>query len=186
MQNIINFIIKIFNGNIPLSVIMFSIIPVIEIRGAIPLGANMGLSVMQSYGYSLIGSFLCSVLLLLTVPLLLKLLEKTKFYQKFLNIIMPKIKKLENAKFNIYFALLTFVAIPVPLTGVFTGCLLACVFKLNFFKSLIAINVGNVIAGAIISLITKFLGAYSIYITLFFMIMLVVIGVVYLTKFAKK
>ena len=185
MQFIIDFIIKIFNGNALLSVIMFAFVPVIEIRGAIPLGANMGLTILQSFGLALIGSLLCSVLLLIIVPPFLKVLEKTKFYKKFLDMLLPKIKSLENSKFNIYLALLVFVASPIPLTGVFTGCLLACICKLNFFKSLISINAGNIIAGAIISLITKFLGAFSIYITLFFMIMLVVLAVVYLTKLAK-
>ncbi len=185
MQWLVDLILKIFGGNPYLSVIAFSFLPVIEIRGAIPLGVNMGLTIWQSFLFSLMGSFFASILIVFLLPYILKLLEKTKFYQKFLNILLPKIEKLKNGKFNIYFALMFFVAIPIPLTGVFTGSCLACICKLNKLKSLIAINAGNIIAGTIISLITLLFGSFSIYITLFFMVMMIVLVVVYLTKLLK-
>ena len=185
MQFIIDFILTIFNGNAPLSVLMFAIVPVIEIRGAIPLGVNMGLSIGESFAYSLIGSLICSLMLLLILPVILKLFEKTKIYKKILNVLLPKINKLENCKINMYLGLLLFVAIPLPLTGVCTACLLASMFKLKTWKSFIFINAGNIIAGIIISLITIFLGTFSIYITLVFMIMFVALMVLYLTKLLK-
>ena len=185
MQWLVDLILKIFGGNPYLSIIAFSFLPVIEIRGAIPLGVNMGLPISQSFIFSLIGSFISCLLILFIFPPILKLLEKTKFYQKFLAILMPKIEKLQQGKFNIYIALMLFVAIPLPLTGVFTGSCLACVCKLNKLKSIIAINLGNIIAGLIILLITLLFGHFSIYITLFFMIMMVVLVAVYLTKFIK-
>lgn len=185
MQWLVDFILKIFGSNPYLCVIAFSFLPVIEVRGAIPLGVNMGLNLQESFLFSLIGSFIASLIIIFVLPFVLKLLEKTKFYQKFLNILIPKIEKLKQGKLNIYLALMLFVAIPIPLTGVFTGSCLACVCKLNRLKSLVVINTGNIIAGILITLITVLFGNFSIYITLFFMIIMVVLVAVYLTKLFK-
>ena len=185
MQALTDLILKVFNGNLILSVICFSLIPVIEIRGAIPLGISLGLNPLKSVYLSLIGSMISCVLFLLFLPFIFKLFEKTKFYNKFLNAIMPKVKLLEEKKFNIYIALMLFVAIPLPLTGVTTACIVSCILKLKKEKSFFFIMLGNIIASIIISLTTLLLGSYSIILTLIFVIAFFIIALTYILKVVR-
>ncbi len=185
MDYITNLILKLFNGNIVLSVICFAIIPVIEIRGAIPLAISLGVSKFNAVLLSLFGSFISCVVLLLTLPLILKLLKKTKFYNKFLNAISPKIEALEKKKFNIYIALMFFIAIPLPLTGVTTATIICCVLSLNKFKSFLFIMLGNIIASVLVTLTSVLLGSYSILITIIFMLAFFVIALTYFLKVVR-
>ena len=87
-----------------------------------------------------------------------------KIYKKYFGYILLKIqKKTEVVKKNFnkfgYLALLLFVAIPLPGTGAWTGCLIAWIMKLDRIKSFFAIAIGIIIAGVIILLIS--LGIFS-------------------------
>ena len=185
MQEFSNIILRLFNGNIVLTVMCFALIPVIEIRGAIPLGISLGLSTLKSVVISLIGSLIGCVLMLLLLPLIFNLLNRTKIYNKFLNAISPKIKQLEDKRCNIYVALMLFVLVPLPLTGVTTACIIACMLGLNKLKSFIYIFVGNIIASIIIGATSMFLGTYSILITLIFVIAFFIIGLIYILKVVR-
>ena len=185
MQAISNFVLNLFNNNSVLCVICFALIPVIEIRGAIPLGVSLGLSIEKSAMFALLGSVISCLTLLYLFPLIIKLLEKTKCYFKFESVVLPKIEKLNSKRFNIYHALLFFVSVPLPLTGVTTACIMSCVLHLNKAKSFLYIFLGNIIASIIVCLTTIFLGKYSVILTIIFVVAFFVVFLFYLFKVVK-
>ena len=185
MQFFVDYLLKLFNNNVVLCVVCFALIPVIEIRGAIPLGINLGLSAINSAIFSLLGSLFACLILIYVLPYFFKILEKTKFYANFSHSFQAKIKKLSEKKINIYVALMLFVSIPLPLTGVTTACIISSMLKLNKSKSFLFIMLGNIISSAIITLTSVFLGDFSIAITVMFIVAFLIILAIYMLKLLK-
>lgn len=140
-----------------LQVFLLSAVPLIEQRGAIPLGFLHGLPIWQSFVLGILGS-------LLPVPFILLLFEKgyawlSKFPKmaRIVKIIDKKIATNQH-KFDKYkeLALITFVAIPLPTTGLWTGSLVAAFLKLDFKKSLLCALLGAIGSATIITLICMY------------------------------
>ena len=138
---------------------LWSMTPVGELRVAIPLG-------MQHYGLpwygvlpiAIIGSLVPALFLLLALPRLGHLL--TSFPNPLGKLITWRSEQLRrrNAqRFQNYgsLALLVLVSVPLPLTGVWTGCLAAWVFEIPFRQALPPIALGAVIAGGIVTGLTS-------------------------------
>ena len=140
-----------------LCVFFCSMVPVIELRGAIPLGAGLGLEWWQCYLLSVVGNFVPVPFILLFINAILRWMSnsKVKFFNKVANWLLKKAeknrKKVERFAF---FGVALFVAIPLPATGAWTGSLVAAVFNMNFLKSMISALIGILIAGAIMTLIS--------------------------------
>ena len=140
-----------------LCVFFCSMVPVIELRGAIPLGAGLGLEWWQSYLLSVVGNFVPVPFILLFINAILRWMSnsKVKFFNKVANWLLRKAeknrKKVERFAF---FGVALFVAIPLPATGAWTGSLVAAVFNMNFWKSMLSALIGILIAGAIMTLIS--------------------------------
>lgn len=147
-----------------LIVLLISMVPLIELRGAIPVavGMDLGLPEWLVLIVAIIGN-------MLPVPLIYffarKFLEwgakkKWKPLKEFCNFCLKKgekagdklLKKAGN--YGTYFALFLFVAIPLPGTGAWTGTLAASILNLNFKKTIIAIMAGVLTAGLIMLLIS--------------------------------
>ena len=96
-----------------------------------------------------------------------------------------QVKQYVKKKFNIYIALMFFVAIPLPLTGVTTATIICCVLSLNKFKSFLFIMLGNIIASVLVTLTSVLLGSYSILITIIFMLAFFVIALTYFLKVVR-
>ena len=144
-------------------------VPIIELRGAVPIGVGMGLPEWAVLLVALFGN-------LLPVPFIFffarKLLEwganlKWKKAQKFCTWCLKKGEKggeklQKKAGNNIYLALALFVGIPIPGTGAWTGTLAASMLNLDRQKTIVAVATGLVLAGTIMSVISlglfKFLG----------------------------
>lgn len=170
VENITTFFSNIFGNNVILATILISIVPIIELRGAIPFAVNKlfwptnALNIWQSLLYSLIGSSLVVPILALIFIPLLKWLKNTKLFKKLAcameNYIKSKSKQenfvSDKNSSNLWKKILfvfVFVAIPLPLTGVWTGTCIACVLNLNFLTTCLTVVCANVIAGLIIVLI---------------------------------
>ena len=168
-------VLAIFGQNPILATIFISMIPVIELRGAIPFGSSKeiwgdkALSVLEASVYSLIGSVIAAIIIILLMIPVFKLLKKTKIFNNLVNSFEEKFKKQSNKieeetkeKKHIglkkWLGILTFVAIPLPLTGVWTGSAIAVFLNMGFFKSLSAVCVGAFIAACIMALLSKTLG----------------------------
>ena len=82
-------------------------------------------------------------------------------------------------------ALLVFVAVPFPVTGVWTGTAIAAFLGFSFFEMITAISAGNLIAGAIITLLTYFFKDYVDYIIYGLIVIAIIMLIVFIIKIAR-
>lgn len=141
-----------------LIVFVISMIPLIELRGAIPVavGMELGLPEWLVLIVAIIGNMLPVPIIYLFARKVLNwgTTVKWKPFKKFCNFCLKKGEKagdklLKKAKSGVYFALFLFVAIPIPGTGAWTGTLAASILNLDFKKTVIAILAGVLSAGLI-------------------------------------
>lgn len=137
--------------SVELTVILTAALPVIELRGAIPVGISLGLSPIHSLILSFIGSMIPVPIILFTIRPIFNYLKKTKMFK---NIVHRLTKKSLNKSGNIkkygVWGLILFVAIPLPGTGVWSGSLAAALINMRFKLAFPAIFIGNLIAGILI------------------------------------
>ena len=149
-------------------VFLISMVPIIELRGAIPVAVGMGLPLIPSYIICIIGN-------MLPVPFIYFFARKVLIWGadkpvigKFFTFCLEKGekggKKLQaKAGRGLFVALLLFVGIPLPGTGAWTGTLAASLLDMDFKSSVIAVMCGVLRAGVIMALISNgVLGALSI------------------------
>ena len=140
-----------------LCVFFCSMIPIIELRGAIPLGAALGLPLWQSFVISVIGNILPVPIILLFVKKVLEFMSrcKVKFFNKVANWLYAKAEK-NRSKIERYafWGVTIFVGIPLPMTGAWTGTLVAALINMKFWKALLSAFVGVLMAAVIMTLIS--------------------------------
>ncbi len=149
-----------------LIVFLISMVPLIELRGAIPYAVGFQLPLLPSYIVAILGNMLPVPFIFLFARKILEWGKDKKLTKKFFTFCLEKGnkggKKLqEKAGRNVYFALFLFVGIPLPGTGAWTGTLAASLLNLDFKKSVIAIMGGVVLAGIIMGVIS--LGIFNIF-----------------------
>ena len=149
-----------------LIVFLISMVPLIELRGAIPYAVGFQLPLLPSYIVAILGNMLPVPFIFLFARNILEWGNNKKITKKFFTFCLEKGnkggKKLqEKAGRNVYFALFLFVGIPLPGTGAWTGTLAASLLNLDFKKSIIAIMGGVVLAGIIMGVIS--LGIFNIF-----------------------
>ena len=148
-------------------VFLISMVPIIELRGAIPVAVGMGLPLIPSYIICIIGN-------MLPVPFIYFFARKVLIWGsdkpvigKFFTFCLEKGekggKKLQaKAGRGLFVALLLFVGIPLPGTGAWTGTLAASLLDMDFKSSVVAVMCGVLLAGVIMALISNgLLGALS-------------------------
>jgi len=144
-----------------LLVFFVSMVPLIELRGAIPIGLSPllgdALPLIPLYAVSILGN-------MLPVPVIFFFARKVliwgadkKIIGKFFTFCLEKGEKggqklQEKAGRGLYFALFLFVGIPLPGTGAWTGTLAASFLNMDFKKSIIAVIAGVVLAGIIMGI----------------------------------
>jgi uncharacterized membrane protein len=147
-----------------LVVIVIAALPVSELRGAIPMALKIyGMSPWKSYILAVFGN-------LLPVPVLLLFLGRVESYLRsrfsifdsFFSWLFSRTRRRTKDKVEKYGALglVPFVALPLPVTGAWTGVAAAYVFGIRFRYAFPAIALGVIIAGVIVTLAS--LGALSI------------------------
>ena len=140
-----------------LIVFFISMVPLIELRGAIPYAVGMGLDLVPSYIIAIIGNMLpMPIIYLFARKVLLWGCDK-KYIGKFFTFCIEKGEKggkklQQKAGKGLFFALLLFVGIPLPGTGAWTGTLAASFLDMDFKSSMIAVFCGVVLAGIIMGL----------------------------------
>ncbi|WP_040396885.1 COG2426 family protein [Anaerococcus senegalensis] len=155
MQSLIELIRSNFSNNIAL--IIISMFPLIELKGSIPVGLAMGFKPMHAYLYSLLGSTIPAIFILLWIMPIFDYMKKKDSLKKLVVWAESKAKKKEgNIKKYEYIGLFLFVAIPLPGTGVWMGSLIASILGLKKLKSFVTIAIGNIIAGIIIYTFSSF------------------------------
>lgn len=138
-------------------VFLISMVPLIELRGAIPYSAVMGLPLIQSYLIAIIGNMLPVPVIYLFARKVLEWGTDKPVIGGFFTWCLEKGKrggdKLQaKAGRGLFIALLLFVGIPIPGTGAWTGTLAASLLDVDFKSSILAVMGGVILAGIIMGL----------------------------------
>ena len=141
-----------------LIVFFVSMVPLIELRGAVPIGTGMGLPWHWTLLIAIIANCLPIPFILIFVKKVLTWMRgcKIKLFSKVSNFMFEKAEK-NREKINKYasWGLFLFVAIPLPGTGAWTGALVASLFDMDKKKASLSIFGGVVTAGIIMTLISQ-------------------------------
>ena len=142
-------ILSLFEGsNSYLSVFLVSILPVVELRGAVPFGIGMGLDWRIVYLVSVIGNVLPAPFIILFLRKILDFLKRTKYFSGFATWIHERsMQKAEDVTKYKMLGLFLFVAIPLPGTGAWTGSAIAALLNMRLKDALPSIVLGVVCAG---------------------------------------
>ncbi len=135
--------------------VLIAALPISELRGAIPFALGMNIPVFKAYLLAVFGNLIPIVPLLLFFGEVVRVLERFKLGKKFLNWLFTRTRSRSQLmqKFE-FFGLIIFVAIPLPVTGAWTGTVAAFLFGMRFRYAFLAISLGVMIAGVIVTVIS--------------------------------
>lgn len=151
-----------------LYIFLISMVPLIELRGAIPVAQGLGLPFLQSYIVCIIGNMLPVPVIYLFARKVLEWGADKPLIGRFFTFCLEKGEKggrklQEKAGRGLFLALLLFVGIPVPGTGAWTGTLAASILDMDFKSSITAVMLGVLLAGVIMGIASKLVfGAFAI------------------------
>ncbi len=140
---------------------LISMVPVIELRGAIPIGVGAGLNLWLAIAVSIVGN-------LVPVPFIIIFIKKIFAWlrtksEKLNGLVTRLEKRAENKSVTVqkyaFWGLFILVAIPLPGTGAWTGALVAAMLEMPLKKAFPAILLGVLGAGVIVSFVTYGAGA---------------------------
>lgn len=137
-----------------LSVIIVGMLPVFELRGAIPLGFYLGMPFTKIFILAVLGNLIPVIPLYFLLQPISTGLSRIPLFKALFNWLFNHAKK-RAAIVQRYEALglMLFVAIPLPITGAWTGTIAAVLFKIRFRYTIIAVISGVVIAGVIVTIL---------------------------------
>ena len=142
--------------------LLISMVPVIELRGAIPIATAHGLDIKTAIAASIVGN-------LIPVPFIIVFIRRIfawiRVRSSWLNSLVTRLearaeRKADTVRRCEFWGLCLFVAIPLPGTGAWTGALIAAMLNMRLKRALPAIALGVIIAGGIVASVT--LGAGSL------------------------
>lgn len=140
-----------------LIVFLVSMVPLIELRGAIPYAVMFDLPLLPSYIIAIVGNMLPVPIIFLFARKVLVWGKDKPVIGKFFTFCLEKGEKggkklKEKAGRGLFLALLLFVGIPLPGTGAWTGTLAASLLDMDFKSSILAVMLGVILAGIIMGL----------------------------------
>ena len=140
---------------------LISMVPVVELRGAIPIGVAHGLEFWQAIPVAIVGN-------LVPVPFIIVFIKKIFAWMRRklprLNGLVTRLEnravsKIDTVRKYAFWGLFLFVAIPLPGTGAWTGALIAAMMDMRVKDALPSITLGVLTAGAIVAFVTYGAGA---------------------------
>ena len=138
-----------------LIVFVVSMVPIVELRGAIPIGIAMDLNPVGVYIASVIGSTLVSIPLVLCFRHIINFLRHKGLFlgliKKVDNKIHRGMKKMKNVSI---LGIILFVGIPLPTTGTWTASAIASILHMRLKDAFLGVLIGNMMAGIIVSLLS--------------------------------
>lgn len=158
-MDFVTFFLDLLQGLPPWLVVIFiSAIPVIELRGSIPVAIGLyGIDPVLAFILAVIGNMLPVTIIFYFLNPVSKFLSKhSKIFSRFFDWLFNRVEKQGNERIEKYkdLALMTFVAIPLPLTGAWTGTAAALVLKYPFKNAFLSILAGVIVAGMIVTILT--------------------------------
>ena len=137
-------------------IVIVSAMPVSELRGAIPLGVMMGMPLARVFFLSIIGNLLPVLPLLYLLEPVSNKLRKFKLWKNFFDWLFERTRRKAKLveKYELL-GLIILVAIPLPMTGAWTGSVAAYLFKLPLRMAIPCIILGILIAGVVVTLVSQ-------------------------------
>lgn len=146
-----------------LSTILTAMTPIGELRVALPIAIlNYKINIVPAYLLSVLGNIIPVFLILIFLRFFVKfLMQNFKVFDKFFNWLFERTRRRFARKYEKWgkLALIIFVAIPLPITGAWTGSIAAWLFNFKYWESIGLIFIGVCISGIIVSLLTLSSGA---------------------------
>ena len=196
-------IFSMFGSQSWLGIIILAMLPITELRVAIPFAMNRAawgiytLTWWQAWGCTVLGS---TIPAFFVIPLLIPFfnwLKRTKFAKKIVewfdkrfsdkartinNKIEPDEHKTKKATMKKFWGVVLFVAVPLPLTGAWTGSAIAAYLNIPYWQGVLAVLIGNIISGGIVLVITIFCAGFEgiLNIVFFSLIGVFIIGLIIL------
>lgn len=136
-----------------LKIMFVSALPVVELRGGIPMGALMELPALATFVLCVIGNMLPVPFIILLWRWVVNLFKKGKIRDLFDRLEAKAASKKEVIEKYEIWGLYVFVAIPLPGTGAWTGALIAATLGIPLRKAIMPIFLGVVTAGAIMTVV---------------------------------
>lgn len=150
-------LIAFFEGaGIPRELVAFlvSMLPIVELRGGIPVAALLGIDFLPALTLCVLGNLLPIPFILLLIIPIFNWMKKTKLFSPLVAKLESKtLSKRDRLEKGEFWGLMIFVGIPLPGTGAWTGALLAALLGIKFKKAIVAIICGVLIAAAIMSIL---------------------------------
>lgn len=140
-------------------ILLTSMLPVAELRGAIPLALTVyEMPIWSAFIFSVVGNLIPVVFIIWGLNLLVNklLIHRIYILNRFFNWLFERTRRKHSKKFERWrdFALVVLVAIPLPFTGAWTGAIAAFVFNIPIKRAIPLIVLGVLIAGIIVTSIT--------------------------------
>ena len=149
-----------------LIVFLVSMVPIIELRGSIPIAATMDISFLQAYPFAVIGNLVPVPFIILFFKYFLKLFRNVPVIGKIFEKVHDKaVEKADKIKSYAFWGLFLFVAIPLPGTGAWTGSVIASILEVDNKKAFLAIALGVITSGLIMGFISY--GLWDLIVSLF-------------------
>ncbi len=149
-----------FNNFPPeVATLLIAMLPIAELRAAIPLAiTTFDLSWWSAYLWAVIGNIIPAIFLLLFLDPVARFLRKhSRAFDRFFEWVFTRTRKRfisKSQKYGRFIALVLFVAIPLPITGAWTGSAAAFLFGIPFSRSWPAVCLGVCISGVIVTITT--------------------------------
>ncbi|MBQ3118413.1 MAG: small multi-drug export protein [Clostridia bacterium] len=145
--------------------LFWSMVPVVELRGAIPIGVGLDLPLWVAIAVSVIGNMIPVPFIILFIRQIFKWMRKVN--STFARIVDKMEEKANKHRDKVtkygFWGLFILVAIPLPGTGAWTGALVAAVMELRFKTALPAIFAGVIAAAVIVSIVTYGVAAFLVF-----------------------
>jgi len=139
-----------------LAVLLVSALPILELRGAIPVAITVfDIPWQSAFVLAFIGNILSVPFILLLLDKMVILLERIGWIKNLMDRFFRQTRK-RGSMIEKYkrFGLIAFVAIPLPITGAWTGSIAAVLFGIPFWTAFFSIIIGVFIAGVIVTVLT--------------------------------
>lgn len=138
-----------------LKTLVTGMLPILEIRGAIPVGVAAGMGPWTAFAVGLIGNMIPVPFLILLTRKVLNWMKKHHLLDKFTSFLERKgSEKAEKVQRYSFWGLFILVAIPLPGTGAWTGALVASLLDMRLKRALPAIGMGVAVAGLVVLVFT--------------------------------
>lgn len=193
MNIIQDFFIEHFN-NPMLATLIIAMLPIFELRGAIPFGMSMvfwgnnALNLGTAFLMGFIGSNLVIPIVVLLFNPLLNWLKRRKMFKNLVESCEKRIRTKgknisnKNTRLKKMMAIIAFVAVPLPLTGAYTGTMIGVMVGLKFYDIFISVGIGNLIAGIVIAIFSGISDNMSTIVLMMFLAILFIFIIISIIK----